>query len=86
MRATVELPETLLHEVGIRAASEGVPMRDFIEQSLRRALAEPASAGRRRLTFPLHRSTQPGVLRSEVVRDAEEAAASREDSILANLV
>ena len=86
MRATVELPEALFQEVGVRAASEGVPLREFIEQSLRRALAEPAAAGRRRLTFPLHRSAHPGVLRSEVVRSAEDAAAGLEDTILANLV
>lgn len=73
MRTTVDLPDKLLREAENRAASEGVQLQDFIERSVRRALAEQTSVGRRRLTFPLHRSAHPGVLTSDVVRRAEEA-------------
>jgi hypothetical protein len=86
MRTTVDLPDELLREAQNRAASEGVQLQDFIERSVRRALAEQTSVGRRRLTFPLHRSAHPGVLTSGVVRRAEEAAANLEDTSIAGVV
>jgi hypothetical protein len=52
---------------------------------LRLALAMPSTpAPPRRVTFPLHRSRQPGMLTAEAVRRAEEQAQLDEDATQAN--
>lgn len=83
METTIELPDDLLREADARAALEGVQLRDFIERGLRLVLAEQTNTGRRRLSFPLHRSACPGALTPDLVRSAEQAAAQQEDDSLA---
>lgn len=83
MRTTVDLPDDLLQAAEERAAVEGLHLRDYIERTLRAALAESISRGAERETFPLHRSAKPGTLTESLVRAAEEASAHEEDSTLA---
>lgn len=74
MRTTVDLPDDLLQAAQERAAAEGLHLREYIERTLRVALAESMSRGAGRVTFPLHRSSKPGALTENLVRAAEEAS------------
>jgi len=83
MRTRVEIPDELMREAKAQAAQEGVRLRDLIERGLRLVLAERRHAGRLRVSFPLLRSTRPGVLSAEAVRAAEEEIAQLEDVLRA---
>jgi hypothetical protein len=48
MKTTVELPDELFVRAKKRAAERRTTLRDLIERGLRRELAEPRSARRRR--------------------------------------
>jgi hypothetical protein len=84
MRTTVDLPDDLLQAVEVRAGVEGLHIGEYIERTLRLALAESTSRGARRATFPLHRSATPGALTEKLVRAAEEVSVQEEDSTLAS--
>jgi hypothetical protein len=83
MSTRVDLPDDLLKAAEERAAAEGLHLREYIERTLRFALAESTSRGAGRVTFPLHRSAKPGVLTENLVRAAEEGSAHEEDSTVA---
>jgi hypothetical protein len=80
MRTTVDISDELFRQAKARAALEGLRLRDLIERGLRLALAEQGYGAPGRVTFPLLRSLQPGVLTTEAVRTAEEDAARQEDA------
>lgn len=42
MKTTLELPDELIREVKIRAVESNKKLKDFVEESLRAALASPA--------------------------------------------
>ena len=85
MNVYQDLPDELLRQAKARAALDGMRLRDLIEIGLRLALAMPSTpAVARRVTFPLHRSQQPGTLTAEAVRRAEEQAQLDEDTTHAN--
>ena len=86
MQTTIEIPDELYRQAESRAAREGIPVGELIAQGLRLALGRTPPAGRRRISFPLHRSTRPGALSVESVCAAEEAAAQQEDSARARSV
>lgn len=74
MKTTIEISNSLLDEAKKIAAKEGTTVRAFVEQGLRRVLAERKSRG----TFRLRKATfkgkglQPGVKDAtwERIRDA----------------
>ena len=86
MRTTVRIPDELLQQAKVRAAQEGLRLRDLIERGLRLALSERRKSKARRVTFPLLRSSRPGVLTATAVCSAEETAAQQEDSARADAV
>ena len=47
MRTTVELPDDLLRDAKIRAALEGISLRDFFIAAVQQKLAPPAAKVRR---------------------------------------
>lgn len=56
MKTTLDLPEDLVREMKIRAASEGRKLRDVAEEVFRRGLAAPAAtakSARHRVRLPL---------------------------------
>lgn len=57
MKTTVEIPKELFRQAKIKAASEGITLRELIEQGLRLALQNPPEPARR-ADFPLIRVTQ----------------------------
>jgi plasmid stability protein len=65
MRTTVDIPDPVYRELKIRAATDGVSIKEIILESLTRKLQSPAgktvSKGRARL--PVIRSNNPGSLR-----------------------
>ena len=63
MKTTIEISDSLLEEAKRLAAKEGTTVRAYVEQGLRRILAERKSRGRFRLrkaTFK-GKGLQPGV-------------------------
>jgi hypothetical protein len=87
MRTTVDIPDELLRQAKMRAAMEGVRLRDLIEKGLRLALATPSTrVALRRVEFPLHHSRRPGALSAEDVRLAEEQMHRDEDASRASAV
>ena len=80
MGTTIEIPDEQYEQVESKAARQGIGVGDLIADALRAALGEARLFGQRRITFPLLRIAQPGVLSAETVRAAEEAAAQQEDS------
>ena len=54
MRTTVDLEAALFREAKVRAAMEGIPLKQLIEQSLRVALGKPSPKPRTRdLRIPI---------------------------------
>jgi predicted DNA binding CopG/RHH family protein len=45
MRTTMDLSDELLRKARKRAADEGIPLRDVVEDALRRYLAGPTRRG-----------------------------------------
>ena len=56
MKTTIEIPDSLLEEAKKLAAKEGTTVRAFVEQGLRRVVAERKSRG----TFKLRKATFKG--------------------------
>jgi hypothetical protein len=84
MRTTVSIPDELLQQAKVRAAQEGLHLRDLIERGLRLALLERRGSRLRRVRFPLLHSSKPGVLTHAAVCSAEDTAAQQEDSARAD--
>jgi hypothetical protein len=63
MKTTIELPDSLLEEAKRVAAKEGTTVRAYVEQGLRRILAERKSRGAFRLRKASFKGKglQPGV-------------------------
>jgi Arc/MetJ family transcription regulator len=63
MKTTIEISDSLLAEAKKLAASEGTTVREFVEQGLRRIVAERKSRGRFRLRKASFKGQglQPGV-------------------------
>lgn len=62
MRTTVDIPDELYRAVKIKAAREGVAVRQIVLRGIEREL-QPEKTGRvRKLKLPLIRSSQPGTL------------------------
>ncbi len=80
MRTTVDLPDDLYRQAKAEAALRGTPVRDLIEEGLRRVLASPSIAQEaRRVSFPLIHSARPGSMSVDAMRRAEEQSFADED-------
>lgn len=59
MKTTIEIPEKLFRQAKMRAALEGVSLRELFLRGLQLALRSPSvDLNRPRTTFPLIRATQ----------------------------
>jgi Arc/MetJ family transcription regulator len=66
MKTTIEISDSILNEAKRLAAKEGTTVRAYVEQGLRRIIAERKSSGQ----FRLHRATFKGKGLQPGVRDA----------------
>ncbi len=62
MRTSVDIPDTIYREMKIRAATEGVTIREVILEGLDMRLQRPSSAPPSRFQVPVIRSKRPGTL------------------------
>lgn len=85
MRTTVDLPDDLYRQAKSEAALQGKPLRDLVEEGLRRVLGLPIRPpGVRRVEFPLHHSRHPASLSvAEVNRTQDEARLDEDASHVA---
>lgn len=59
-KTTIELDDGVYRELKIRAAEQGITMKEFVESALKMALAaDEAKRPIRRTEFPIIRSTDP---------------------------
>lgn len=62
MRTTLDIPDETYRQLKIKAAKEGVPVRQIVLRSIQNEL-EPAKPQRvRKLKLPLIHSSRPGTL------------------------
>ena len=62
MRTTVDIPDVLYRELKTRAAREKVSVKQLILRGVESELRPPSRSRKRRVSFPLLRSKQPGTL------------------------
>ena len=62
MRTSLDIPESIYRELKIRAATEGVTIREVILGGLEMRLQRPSSAPPSRFKVPVIRSKHPGTL------------------------
>ncbi len=75
-KTTIELDDAVYRELKIRAAEQGITMKEFVESAVRAALSgEKGRKQRVRVKFPLIESKNPGpvVTLEEINRAIEEA-------------
>lgn len=64
MKTTLEVPDDLFREAKVKAAAEGLRLKDVVAEGLRLVLRGKARAGtRRRVVLPLIKTGKPGSLR-----------------------
>ncbi len=73
MKTTLEIPDELFRQAKVRAALEGIPLRDLVVRGLCLAMAAPSSPASHHVEFPIIR-TRPGSrpMTSEQVKAAQE--------------
>ena len=63
MRTTVDIPDDTYRELKIKAAREGMPVRQIVLRGIHRELAGPeAKSAAKRFRVPVIRSARPGTL------------------------
>jgi hypothetical protein len=62
MRTTVDIPDALYRELKSRAAREKVSVKRLILRGVESELRATSSRRKRRVSFPIIRSRQPGTL------------------------
>jgi hypothetical protein len=62
MRTTVDIPDALYRELKSRAAREKVSVKRLILRGVESELRPTSSRRKRRVSFPIIRSRQPGTL------------------------
>jgi hypothetical protein len=70
MKATVEIPDALYREIKIRAARDGVKVKDLVAQGLSAVLrqAPPAQPRKKKSIFPIYRGPLGPLLEGKDVR------------------
>ena len=63
MRTTMDIPDALYRTIKIKAASEGITVKEFILRGVQVRLKEPPQAKPRKRKLPVLASKEPGVLR-----------------------
>jgi hypothetical protein len=58
MKTTIEIPEPLFRQVKVKAAMEGLTLRDLFVRGLQLALQTPSTPAGQRLEFPLIRAAE----------------------------
>ena len=62
MRTTVDIPDETYRDLKIKAAREGIPVRQIVLRGIQRELESAVERPIRKLQLPLIRSSQPGTL------------------------
>jgi hypothetical protein len=62
MRTTLDIPDETYRELKIKAANEGVPVRQIVLRGIRNELEPSKPQPIRKLKLPLIRSSRPGTL------------------------
>ena len=62
MRTTVDIPDEAYRNLKMKAASEGVPVRQIVLRGIQRELEGAVEKPIRKLQLPLIRSSRPGTL------------------------
>ena len=63
MRTTVDIPDPVYRRLKSRAASEGSTTKDLILRGVKDVLTKRRRKSRRRVKFPVVKSSEPGTLR-----------------------
>ena len=62
MRTTIDIPDETYRQLKIKAANEGVPIRNILLRCLQNELSPSKPQPIRKLKLPLIRSSRPGTL------------------------
>lgn len=80
MKTMVELPDDLYQQAEAHAAIRGVHIHDLLAEALRRLLGNAAASGSGgRVSLPIVRTREPGVLTSADVERARAEVELEED-------
>ena len=60
MKTTIDLPDELFREAKARAAIEGIKLKDLVADALRAKLHTSPTRRKRRVRFPIIKSTHSG--------------------------
>jgi hypothetical protein len=63
MRTSVDIPDTIYHEMKVCAASEGTTIKEIILEGVAVRLRTGRAPAKQKSRFPVIRSKQPGSLR-----------------------
>jgi len=63
MRTTIDIPDETYRDLKIKAAREGMPVRQIVLRGIRREIEQPAAKRTQRLTEPILKSYAPGSIR-----------------------
>jgi predicted DNA-binding ribbon-helix-helix protein len=62
MRTTIDLPDPLFRELKMAAAQRGTSLKDLIRAAVEEELRKTPPKAKRRVKFPLLKSSRPGSL------------------------
>ena len=62
MRTTVDIPDETYRAIKIKAAQEGIPLRQIVLRAIERDLEPEMDRPVRKLELPIIRSSRPGTL------------------------
>lgn len=60
MRTTIDIPDETYRELKVKAAQEGIAVRQIVLRGIQREIAEPAPKPVKRFKVPIIRSVAPG--------------------------